>query len=114
MRKKGSSEFEAAIKHANSLSQIRQSASAKYKKDVKTSLHQPIELLQSITQRLKLKDKPFSVFNSASDDEISDFFEALHFVDPSTQMTDSSKEVLYQSFKLSWSTVVWSAIIHSA
>ena len=58
------------------------------------SLQPPIELLASITERLELKGKPFRVFDSASEDEISDFWESLHFIDPSLEESDSSKAVL--------------------
>ena len=73
MRKEGSPEFERAIKHANNLSQVRE-ASSKYKADVKMSIQPPVELLTSITERLELKGKPFVVFDSASGDEIHDFW----------------------------------------
>ena len=93
MRKEGSPEFERAIKHANNLSQVRE-ASSKYKADVKMSIQPPIELLTSITERLELKGKPFVVFNSASGDEIRDFWESLHFIDSFIEESDSSKAIL--------------------
>ena len=93
MRTEGTEEFERSIKHANNLSQIRE-ASSNYKADIKMSVQSPIELLSSITERLELKGKPFSVFDSASEDEIKDFWESLHFIDPLIQDSDSSKAVL--------------------
>ena len=83
MRKEGSTDFERAIRHSNNLKQLRES-SAEYKGEVKSSLQLPMELLKSITERLELKGKPFQVFDSASIDEISDFRECLHFIDPLT------------------------------
>ena len=41
-----------------------------------------------------IKGKQFHVFNSASENEISDVWESLHFIDPSIEESDSSKAVL--------------------
>ena len=79
MQTEGSRQFKRAIKHANNLSQIRE-ASSIYKADVKMSVQSP--MLSSITERLELKGKPFGVFDSASKDEIKDFWESVHFIDP--------------------------------
>ena len=76
MRTEGSEEFKRSIKHANNLLQIREAFSNYYKADVKMSVQSPNELLLSITERLELKGKPFSVFDLASEDDIKDF--ALH------------------------------------
>lgn len=100
MRTEGSEEFERAIKHAKNLAQLREAASNKYKTDVELSLQSPIELLTSITQRLELKGRPFCVFESASEDEISDFRESLHFIDPSIEESDTSRKVLSSRPKL--------------
>ena len=62
MHKEGSPEFERAVKHSNNLSQVCEAA-AKYKEEVKSSLQPPVELLQSVTERLELKGKPFKVLN---------------------------------------------------
>jgi len=93
MRRERSQEIERAIKHAKNISQVCE-ASPNYKADLEMSLQSPIELLTSITEWLELKGKKFHVFNSATENEISDFWESLNFIDPSIEESDSSKAVL--------------------
>lgn len=93
MRKEGSEKFERAIKYASNLKQLRE-ATVQTKEEVKESLSQPVELLKIITERLELKGKPFKVFESATSDEIRDFWEAVKFIDPLLLPSNTSKKVL--------------------
>ena len=52
--------------------------------------------MSSVFQRLSLKDKPFSIFASASDHEIEGFFSGLCDVDPDLTQADRSKACLSQ------------------
>ena len=90
MRKEGSEEFERAIKYASNLKQLRE-ATVQLKEQVKESMHQPIDLLTDITERLELKGQKFHCFESAAEDEICDFLEILKFIDP---LLHSSKKIL--------------------
>ena len=90
MRKEGSEEFERAIKYASNLKQLRE-ATVQLKEQVKESMHQPIDLLTDITERLELKRQMFHCFESAAEDEICDFLEILKFIDP---LLHSSKKIL--------------------
>ena len=74
MRTTGSTEFEKAIKNSNS----RKATEENYRDDVKASLNSPLNLSKTITECLELKEKPFSVFDSATDDEITAFWGVLN------------------------------------
>ena len=54
----------------------------------------------SITSRLTLKGEPFSLFDSASDEEMEAFFEVLHLVDSSVDISDTSKSALQRMPKM--------------
>ena len=100
MRTEGSSDFEKAIKNANNLKALRRATEENYKDDVKGALTSPLNLLENITKRLELKGKPFSVFESATDDEIYAFWEVLNLVDESLSMDDNNKSILDKKEKL--------------
>ena len=100
MRTAGSIEFEKAIKNANSLKVLRKATEENHRDDVKASLSSPLNLLKTITERLELKEKPFSVFDSATDDEITAFWEVLNLIDDSLTINDTSKSVLDKKEKL--------------
>ena len=100
MRKEGSPEFEKAIKNANNLNALREATNIKYRDEVKTSLQQPMQLLASVTSRLQLKGEPFSVCESASDEEIEALWEVVCLVDDSLNMNDTSKSILQKKPKL--------------
>ena len=80
MRKEGSNDFERSVKHANNLEQVRK-ATSDLKKEVKESLLPPLQLLNDITSRLKLKNKSSLPVESADDMERNDFCEVLMFID---------------------------------
>lgn len=86
-------EFEKAIKNANNLNAVREAAKERYRDEVKTSLQPPLQLLTSITNHLELKREPFSVFDSADDDEIEAFWEVVHQIDDSVTMIDIYEQV---------------------
>ncbi|MCG8626334.1 MAG: hypothetical protein MJE68_30590 [Proteobacteria bacterium] len=62
-----SSDAEKALKHCNSMKQIR-SAGEQYKKEIAESIKQPIDLLSDIMQRLELKGKHFEIETACSED----------------------------------------------
>ena len=86
-------EFEKAIKNANNLNAVHEAAKERYRDEVKTSLQPPLQLLTSITNHLELKREPFSVFDSADDDEIEAFWEVVHQIDDSVTMIDIYEQV---------------------
>ena len=115
MRKEGSEVFERAIKYASNLKQLRE-ATVQLKEQVKESMHQPIDLLTDITERLELKGQKFHCFESAAEDEICDFWEILKFIDPLLLPSDSSKKFYLRGLicRLSWSIAVKFGTTHSA
>ena len=100
MRSEGSVEFEKAIKNANNLKALRRASEENYRNDVMTSLNSPVNLLQNITERLQLKGKNFSIFESPTDDQITAFWKVLTLVDDSLTMQDTSKSILDKKEKL--------------
>lgn len=76
MREEGPQHFEASIKNANNIGQLRKSAS-QFKDEVKATLQPPIDLLSDILKRLTLKDKNFQTFTGCDDNEIDAFWEIL-------------------------------------
>ena len=92
MRSKGSEEFEKAIKTANGVNALREADW--YGNEMKSSLRPAVQLLNSITSRLELHGKPFSVFESADSNEIDPFWEVLHQVDCTLEKSETSKSVL--------------------
>ena len=93
MREEGPAQFEAAIKNANNLGQLRKNA-FHFKDEVKTTLNQPIELLSDILQRLMLKNKYFKTFESCDDNDIDAFWEILLQVDRSLTIEDTTKKAI--------------------
>ena len=90
MRQEGSEAFEAAIKTSNNLNQLRKSASS-FQEEVKSSLQPPIQLLENVFTRLKLKDNYFQIFESSSEDEIEAFWEVLKLIDSALTKDDTTK-----------------------
>ena len=71
--------LEKAMEHCNSLKAIREAASLnpQLKEALKDSLEPVIILLSSLFQRLKLKGEPFTVFKSASPDDLKELLAVL-------------------------------------
>ena len=67
---------------------------------MKSYLRPAVPLLNSITSRLELHGKPFSVFESADSNEIDAFWEVLHQVDCILEKSETSKSVLSKKPKL--------------
>ena len=100
MRKEGSTDFEKAIKNANNLKAVRAAVKEKYSNDVSACLLPPQQLVNSITSRLTFKGEPFSLFDGASDEEMEAFFEVLHLVDSSVDISDTSTSALQRMPKM--------------
>ena len=100
MHTTGSTEFEKAIKNSSSLKALRKATEENHRDDVKSFLNSPLNLLKKITEQLELKEKPFLVFDSATDDEITPFWKVLNLIDDSLTMNDTSKSVLDKKEKL--------------
>ena len=100
MRKEGSTDFEKAIKNANNLKAVCAAVKEKYSNEVSACLLPPQQYNNSITSRLTLKGEPFSLFDSASDEEMEAFFEVLHLVDSSVDISDTSKSALQRMPKM--------------
>jgi hypothetical protein len=93
MRKKMESDFEKCVSHCNSLKELRTQCS-EYKEDVAATLEPVKELLISILTRLKLHDKNFEIFQSASELEINEFWNVLLKIDSALTREDTTKSSL--------------------
>ena len=93
MRSKGCNEFEDCISKYNSLKDIRESC-MEFKEEITDSLKQPKDLLASILVRLELKGKKFNIFQSATQQEIEDFWEILLTIDSSLTRDDTTQKSL--------------------
>ena len=91
MREKNEEKFEKKIDRCNSLKEIRHSCSD-YKSEVANSLKPPKELIASIVVRLELKEKKFKVFESASEEEIEEFFKVLLKIESSISRQDTTQK----------------------
>ncbi len=91
MRTRMSEEAERELKNCNSLVQLRISG-GKHKEEIKKSLQAMISLLSDIVRRLELKKKKFEIFESASDDDILNFWELLQTVDSTLTRDDTTKK----------------------
>ncbi len=88
-------EFERAVKKATCTKDIRKLASKenKYRDTMTDSMSCVKVKLTQVVHRLKLKDKSFQVFNSASDQELEDFVGALVHFDESLTMSIKKADV---------------------
>ena len=59
--------------------------------DILDALEQPKSLLSSLFSRLKLKEKPFSVFVAATEEEIQSLWDNVRKIDGSLERTDTTK-----------------------
>ena len=90
MRSKGSNEFERVIETCKNLKDIRQKCSS-YKEDVANSLKPTKELISSVIKRLELKSKKFDIFQSASENEIQEFWQILLTIDANVTIKDTTQ-----------------------
>ena len=80
MREKMGEQFEKAVENCKHLKDLRDNC-FQYRSDVSSSLKLPKDLISSIMDHLELKGRKFNVFESASNDEIDQFFSILLKVD---------------------------------
>ena len=80
MREKMGEQFEKAVENCKHLKDLRDNC-FQYRSDVSSSLKSPKDLISSIMDCLELKGRKFNVFESASNDEINQFFSILLKVD---------------------------------
>ena len=73
-------QFEKAVENCKHLKDLRDNC-FQYRSDVSSSLKSPKDLISSIMDCLELKGRKFNVFESASNDEIDQFFSILLKVD---------------------------------
>ena len=85
MRKEMTPETEASIASCNNMAQLRKVGESK--PDLVQAVQDSIEpvkiLLTDIMHRLKLKDKPFSVFSAASESDMKELWLELEQIDQS-------------------------------
>lgn len=86
-RKEMSSEFESEVSKCNNLAELRRVAEGKaeFKSAVQESLSPVKLLLSNIFSRLILKDRNISVFQSASENELGEFWSAILALDDTLQ-----------------------------
>ena len=97
MRAKVGDNLEKALVKCSSLKEIRVEW-AHYKEDVKLSLSPTKELISDVLKRLELKRKKFEIFNSASDEEISDLWDCLLKIDRSLSQDVNISQSTLKSF----------------
>ena len=97
MRAKGGEDLEKALLKCSSLKKIRMECAA-YKEDVKLSLSPTKELISNVLKRLELKGKKFEIFNSASDEEISELWDCLLTIDQSLSQDISISQSTLKGF----------------
>ena len=93
MKRKGSKEFEAAVKKCKNLNQLRKSV-ALFKEEIKSTLQPSIELLSNILEHLKLKNYFFQVFEGCDVNELDVFWEILQQVDSSLNKAVTTRDAI--------------------
>lgn len=86
-RKEMPSSFESEVSKCNNLSELRKIAEGKpkFKSAIQGSLSPVKILLSDIFSRLILKDRKISVFQSASEEELSNFWSVILALDDTLQ-----------------------------
>lgn len=94
MREMKSDEFEAVLKKANSIEEIRKIATEKetFKEEFLSSMSSPIELIKSTFSDLNRKGSPVQSLEPATKEDIERLFAKIIPVDSSAQMTDTNSE----------------------
>lgn len=102
MRAKMSDEFEAALKPAKSMQDIRNVAKKQetFKEDFISSMSQPIELIKATFSGLELKGTPVQSLDAATEDDIERLFAKIIAVDSSVQRSDTQKKDLTKRKRL--------------
>ena len=96
MREKMDNEMEVAIKYKNNLAAIRSTIDEKpgLEKAVQESVSPVIDLLNERFSRMKLKGNQVKICPAATQDDIVDNFESVHFIDSSLKMGDLNQDTL--------------------
>lgn len=96
MREKMDDEMERAIKHKNNISAIRDAfdETPGLSEAVRESTSSVISLLNERFSRMKLKGNPIIPRPAASQDDVVDNFESVHFIDSSVQMRELNQASL--------------------
>lgn len=102
MREAKSDEFEAVLKKANSMEEIRKIAAENegFKETFLSSMSQPIELIKSAFSSLNLKGSPVQSLEPASEEDIEKLFAKIIPVDSSVQMNDTHSKDYKKRTKL--------------
>lgn len=84
---------EDQLQKCKNMKQIRELAKSlpDVEDDILDALEQPKSLLSSLFSWLKLKEKPFSVFVAATEEEIQSLWDNVRKVDGSLERTDTTK-----------------------
>ena len=100
MMKEVGKEWEGLLTKCNSLTQLRQAAkkTPALVGEVIDSIAPVKILLASIIMRLKLKEKPFEVYPSASDGEIRALWNSLLAIDPSLSFDEKMVKASLESY----------------
>ena len=96
MRARMDDEMENAIKYKNNLAAIRSEIEEKpgLKTAVQGSVSPVIDLLNKRFSRMKLKGNQIQICPAATEEDILDNFECVHFIDPNLKMGDLNQDTL--------------------
>ena len=102
MRHKMDDDMERAIKHKNNISAIREAIEevTGLGEAVQDSSSPVITLLNERFSRMKLKEYPIIPRPAASQDDVTDCFESVHFIDGSLRMGELNRETLRNAKEL--------------
>ena len=91
MHEKKSEEFEAVLKKANSMEEIRKIGVGKesFKEEFFSSMSPPIELIKSTFSCLNLKGSPVQSLEPATEEDIERLFAKIIPIDSSAQKSDT-------------------------
>ena len=93
MRSQMDDSLEKNFNKCKSLKSIRTVCSS-FQDDVQKSLSPAKELIYDVVKRLELKGQKFDIFRSASNEEISEFWQTLLLIEKSLKRDDTSQDSL--------------------
>jgi len=98
-RKQMSHEAETILKGKKTLSEVRQAVETYpgLAEELQESMSQPITTLSRAFGSMKLKDEPVRVFKGAPENDIQTVFQTLHYIEPSLQINNLTREILDSS-----------------
>ena len=90
------SEFDDKLSKCSNTADVRKLAEKTpgLERAVLDSMQQPITLLETVTCRLYLKDRPFQIFHAATTQNIDDMWDNMQQVDDSLLRTDTTKKLV--------------------